>query len=739
MVSSIVIYIGLKRKIIFVVSFMLLLSFIHAQFIETPFMFNGMTGPLAFGDYDNDGDLDVLVLNTSTPSWQSVLKVYRNDGNGIYTDINVNIPTMSNIVFEWGDFDNDGFLDFYVRGYSGSIVRRIYKNESNDNFSFTNVDIPTHPSIDCNNDGSLDVLTLSGIYENVNGDYILKDHSFDLSYISSHKFFDIDNDGDYDLVISGTKTSVYYDNDGHEFYQDVNKTLVYIYESGVYSLSQTLNDPVKAQYIDIGDYDNDGYVDMIISGNLEYDGIYWLFRNNMGIFELTMDVFNVGSPIHPHIGRAKFGDLNNNGYLDLLVTGTFLPTYSGGWISQIRYYQNIEGVFSNAEIIATSSPYSYHYINLCDYNNDGKLDFVVSRWSHNGDIKLFTNTLDIQANVSPSIPGNLYSESIGDYVFLHWNASSDDITPSLGLSYTIRVGTSSESEEIFSSSANIDGKLKIPSLGYAGSSCCWRVHKSIFTQGNNHYWSVQAIDSGLRGSAYSVASLIPIPDPEIELLSSNYIDFGSVIKNETSDWIPINLRNIGLGLQIESVTLQTNSNDFELGYTNNIELDDFGATATIMVRFTPTNTGHCNDIINIVTNAVNHPVIQINLSGTGLLVPPKSPNNIVLSVTNNSVFLHWQPVTEDIHNNPLIPDGYIVLFSEDPSTNDFYWFLGYTTNCNITHYMVATHRKSMFYRIVAIKHENNPRCFDLIGSLKTGDMISLSELFGRHIKLKTVR
>ena len=68
----------------------------------------------AWGDYDNDGDLDIL-LGGSSP------QVYRND-EGSFLDIDANLQSGSG---EWGDYDNDGDLDIFLSGSGGT---RVFRN-----------------------------------------------------------------------------------------------------------------------------------------------------------------------------------------------------------------------------------------------------------------------------------------------------------------------------------------------------------------------------------------------------------------------------------------------------------------------------------------------------------------------------------------------------------------------------------------------------------------------------------
>jgi len=100
----------------------------------------GDTGPgfgAAWGDYDNDGDLDVYISNVdiSTPT----SKLLRNDGGGSF--VNVTNPTVFNALSargaSWGDFDNDGDLDLFVASMGN--WNKLFRNDANPPFGFTEV------------------------------------------------------------------------------------------------------------------------------------------------------------------------------------------------------------------------------------------------------------------------------------------------------------------------------------------------------------------------------------------------------------------------------------------------------------------------------------------------------------------------------------------------------------------------------------------------------------------------
>ncbi len=71
---------------------------------------------MAWGDYDNDGDLDILL--TGDTGTEIISRVYRNDGE-TFADISAPLPGVKLGSVAWGDYDNDGDLDVLLSGDTG--------------------------------------------------------------------------------------------------------------------------------------------------------------------------------------------------------------------------------------------------------------------------------------------------------------------------------------------------------------------------------------------------------------------------------------------------------------------------------------------------------------------------------------------------------------------------------------------------------------------------------------------
>jgi hypothetical protein len=462
---------------------------------------------VAWGDYDNDGDLDLAVCG------QRNSKIYKNNGYGIFTDIAAVLPkTAITGAFAWGDYDNDGDLDFAI---NGADFTRIYKNEGNDTFIDIGKELPSlcyfvrehqfgSGSIgwgDYDNDGDLDIV-LSGargfvkIYRN-NGDETFTDveaTGFTGVTYSSIAWGDYDNDGDLDLAICGsiggyvgapTITSIYRNN-GDSTFTDINAGL-----PGTSRVSLAW-----------GDYDNDGDLDLAVNGL----GIY---KNNGD------DTFtNIGVAVRggDHASLV-WGDYDNDGDLDIAACGGY---------KTIVYNNNGDNTFT--DINAGLTGVSMGDLAWGDYDNDGDLDLVVSGYIAAPTItKIYKNLeADSVGNSNPNLfasPPTLLPQEPHSNI-LKWNSGYDEETPTDGLYYHIRVGTVSGKDDI------VSGVYGSPLLGnylrpkVSNEQLGIRLN-NLPISGGTYYWSVKTIDTGLQASEWSdegtfVSNNIPIADAGLD-------------------------------------------------------------------------------------------------------------------------------------------------------------------------------------------------------------------------------
>jgi len=217
-------------------------------------------------------------------------------------------------------------------------------------------------------------------------------------------FADFDNDGDLDLYLSGSSSDV----------DDTNEGGLYIYDSGAYTLSTISNLPVlhlgAARW---GDIDNDGDLDILLQGtNYDFGAFTDLFINNA---DGTFTALEIPFP-QTYQGEADLSDVNNDGFIDVAIAG-YDP--SDTYITTI-YKNNGDTSFTELSGMASIPGLVYGRIAFADYNNDNYSDFILSGLN-SGDfyVYLFTNNQDETFTKETGIP--FFQCWLGDTAWADYN------------------------------------------------------------------------------------------------------------------------------------------------------------------------------------------------------------------------------------------------------------------------------------------------------------------------------
>ncbi len=479
---------------------------IIGQFTEqTSISLKGVSNSsVAWGDYDNDGDLDIL-LTGSTVSGGGVSKIYKNNGNGTFTEqTSILLTGVNSGSAAWGDYNNDGYIDILLTGESDiGRISKIYKNNSNGTFTEqTSISLTavTQSSVgwgDYDNDGDLDILLtgnnspsdtpVSKIYKNNGNGTFTEQTSISLTGVGgcSVAWGDYDNDGDLDVLLTGLSTgtiqkSKIYKNNGNGTFTEQT------------SISLT---GVNASSVAWGDYDNDGDLDILLTGWTGADNISKIYKNNgNGTFteQTSISLTGVGGC------SVAWGDYDNDGDLDILLTGNS-PGSSGGVPASKIYKNNANGTFTEQSSISLTGV-RFSSVAWGDYDNDGDLDILLTGESDNGKIAKIYKNNNIIFNSIPTTPTNLNSTVSGSNVTFNWNKSTDNKTPQNGLHYNLVIGTAPNSVNTLSPMADkATGFRRVVRLGNSQTNS-WTI-KNL--PGGEYYWSVQAIDNAFAGSQFA--------------------------------------------------------------------------------------------------------------------------------------------------------------------------------------------------------------------------------------------
>jgi len=354
---------------------------------------NVSSGGCSWADYNNDGYPDLFVSNITTSN-----QLFKNNGDGSFQEITfgdiVNDGGISNSAV-WGDYDNDGNLDLFVSNNPPANfapeLNFLYKNNGSPNYDFSKIASPPSQSdanytwssswVDYDNDGDLDLhvpdnkhLRKDFFYENDgNGVFTSITPSFvtpDVESTGVVSWIDYDNDGDQDLFMIKSGRTHPSNGENNRFYHNL------LMETGQLEFKRVTTAGLVNHFdLDFqaswADYDNDGDFDVYL-GN--FDNRNYLYRNDG---DSLFTQITTGAPVTNNTATlgSSWGDYDNDGDVDLFVLNT-----SG---QRSRYYQNdgngnftvLSNVLIGAPLINVSAAQGCAH---ADYNNDGYLDLYVA-------------------------------------------------------------------------------------------------------------------------------------------------------------------------------------------------------------------------------------------------------------------------------------------------------------------------------------------------------------------------
>jgi hypothetical protein len=468
-----------------------------------PTTFTGIViGDCDWGDYDNDGDLDLVISGSQTGSPSTgITKVYKNTGVDFVEANQGQIAGFIGSAVAWGDYDADGDLDLAIGGEEALTTSNnprdleIYKNDNN-NF----------------------VRMYRQVYTGIN--------------LGSVDWGDYDKDGDLDLLATGFtfndpayRTSHIVDKTPAGFVRNENIILV-----GVGSGKGTW-----------GDYDKDGDLDIIVNGSTYVNSILdrttRIYQNIDGAFQEVLANKIIGT----EEGQASWGDYDEDGDLDVVVIGRPTDNFSNYAASLYEFNNNtytfVENLGSGVRIGSLS---------WGDYDNDGDLDILIAGQTDSPATitRLYVNNRKsgtFAKNQSPSVPANLRAEILEEEIKLLWDASSDTETTQQALTYAFYLRL--DSDTIFSAQARRTGARKVDGAGNAGALTTFTI--PMLPPGLYH-WGVQAIDNSFKGSTFSTEDVLDIPTI-VDVQKNTEEDELLIFPNPAVDNVTVVVRNSNIG------------------------------------------------------------------------------------------------------------------------------------------------------------------------------------------------
>jgi len=300
---------------------------------------------MCVADFDNDGHKDVF----SGGAYDGV-HVQHITSPGVYTSMELENGSMYMQACNWADINNDGYLDVF--GCHDDGLSRMWTGSSNgtltpapgliplDNYLLTDYAGNDHSGnygtvfTDFDNDGDIDLFIakcrqfINDPYDprrvnqlwvnDGNGNFTEEANERGLVFYEQSwtvDFADIDNDGDFDCLITNHSTTLYlFENDGLGYFTNITE------DSGLEVEGFFLQAKME-------DFDNDGYVDLVHSG-----GSHRYFHNNG---DKTFTEIGGTFPGDDTMHSFAFGDVNRDGSVDLYAS------YGGGYVTPDNEHEDI--------------------------------------------------------------------------------------------------------------------------------------------------------------------------------------------------------------------------------------------------------------------------------------------------------------------------------------------------------------------------------------------------------------
>jgi enediyne biosynthesis protein E4 len=342
-----------------------------ASHTSKKYLIETMGSGVALFDYDNDGRLDIFLVNgapLADPTSKGTIpqktgpqfwnRLFHQKSDGTFEDVTQKAGLQGvgyGMGVAVGDYDNDGFEDLYVTAYGGN---KLYHNNGDGTFTDVTEKAGVAASgwstsatwVDLDNDGLLDLVVLRYLQWDFDDIFCGEHREGYRAYCHPDTFQPI--------------APLVFHNDGNGHFTEISHKI-------------GMDKPGKGLGIALADYDRDGKIDVFVANDSMSEFLYHNLGN--GKFEevglVAGAAVDVDGRTYAGMG-VDFADYNNDGWPDLVITDLANQRYA-------LYQNNGDGTFNYSTFTTglanLTMPHSGWGVRFFDYDNDGWKDLLIAQ------------------------------------------------------------------------------------------------------------------------------------------------------------------------------------------------------------------------------------------------------------------------------------------------------------------------------------------------------------------------